>query len=152
FSLLPGGCLEPTALGTPAGSSAERIMAVHLLFDGKTLTWDTGSAATSATFKASSGVIAAAGRVFRHEDKVYFYLEDYPAPWSEKPKDKGPIPPGPYRLPPPFPKTPYAPFDAAPCGLSAPYSIQQIPRGGAATDDPPATTAGRCEPYWANWG
>ena len=127
-------------------------MAVPLSFDGKTLTWDTGDVATSVKFKASSGVIGNTLRVFRYGNDVFGFREDYRCTWYEKTKDKGPIPTGTYTVATTFPRNPYATFDAATCSLGASHSIQQIPRGGDAADEPAGGSAGKCEGYWANWG
>jgi hypothetical protein len=126
-------------------------MAVRLLYDGKTLTWDTGSASTSATFKASSGLIGDVMRVFRFDNDVFAFREDYRCTWYEKTRDKGPIPTGTYRVATTVPRNPYA-AEGGPCDLRGSFSIQQIPRGGDPAGPPTTSTAGNCENYWANWG
>lgn len=126
-------------------------MSVRLLYDGTTLTWDTGDAGTSAKFKASSGLIGSVWRVFRFDNDVFGFMEDYRCTWYEKTRDKGPIPTGTYRVATSVPRNPYAAAGGN-CNLQASYSIQQIPRGGDPADEPTTTTAGECEPYWANWG
>lgn len=76
------------------------------------------------TFKATSG------------------MPGYQLPTNSCVRDNGPIPEGYYKV---FVSDHGAAQDngAGYCTLKPSWGIQEIPRGAA---------AGRCEPYWANWG
>ena len=125
-------------------------MSIDLAYDGQVLTWNAPS--DFAKFNASSGLVERKARMFRSDAYIYAFVEDYRCTWYEASKDRGPIPSGVYRVATKIPKQPYATFDVQTCGLSDNFSVQQIPRGGKITDHPTSSTAGECEPYWANWG
>ncbi len=131
-------------------------MADFLRYDGQTLFWEDGK--TRKEFKASSGIyeVPEKERVFRVGNIVYRFLEDYRWSWYEKYKDHGPIPSGTYTVESAILKQPWSEYNARTCDLKVAWGIQKIPRGdpnpAVKGDQPTQTTAGDCEPYWANWG
>ena len=129
-------------------------MAVFLRYDGRSLYWEEGT--TRKAFLASSGIHATPIRAFRVGTVVYCFREDYRWRWYEKVKDRGPIPSGTYTVESRILKQPWAERKAQSCELIVAWGIQKIPRGDPNPDkdgdQPTLTTAGDCDPYWANWG
>jgi hypothetical protein len=131
------------------------LMAIHLFYSGQRLFW-VGEHGEVARFNASSGLVGSDKqgeawiRMFRVGPIVYVFVLDWRCTWYQKMRDHGPIPSGTYQVA--THTKGYASYDASICGLSDSYSIQMIPRGGAAEDEPSGGSAGRCEQYWINWG
>lgn len=109
-----------------------------LEYDGQQLRWP----AMKLTFKATSGITASV------DDPT-----DYRDAKQQCVKDHGPVPEGLYNFSTKEDRRTYARDNGAgTCTLSPASPIQVIPRGGSSSDEPSGGTAGRCEPYWANWG
>lgn len=118
-------------------------MSDYLLYSGYHVYWYAGGQPREA-FKATSGL------AFASPSGAF----DFRRPSYQCVKDAGPVPEGKYYLNLAIDrKHPYATDDGSnSCNLAASRFIQKIPRGGDPTAAPGGGTAGKCEPYWANWG
>jgi hypothetical protein len=116
----------------------------HLEYDGQTLTWKPGGH----RYRATSGLVEEAilpGGIRS--------LTDHRIPSQQCVRDRGPIPEGNYYLQARLDPQKYARDDGTNrCNLRAAGPIQHIPRGGDPALGPRGMRAGRCEPFWANWG
>jgi hypothetical protein len=121
-----------------------------LEYDGQQLRWP----AMKLSFKATSGITPTPptynpdGSVRDPGDPT-----EYRDAKQQCVKDHGPVPEGLYSFSTKEDRRTYARDNGADtCTLAPGSPIQVIPRGGSPTDEPSGGTAGKCEPYWANWG
>ena len=95
-------------------------------------------------YKATSGLI---------EKDSSGQIIDYRAPSEQCTRNAGPIPEGKYYLKLRIARPKYARDDGTRrCNLRPAGAIQRIPRKGDPTRGPKRSEAGKCEPFWANWG
>jgi hypothetical protein len=106
-------------------------MSDYLEYDGQTLRW----MPNGPSYPATSG------------------LPEHQRPADQCLPDAGPIPKGTYYLQLHVESHKYATDDGTSrCNLTVGEGIQYIPRGGDPANAPKGALAGKCEPYWANWG